>query len=110
MSRWIGKVPPPLVDCTAVVESPARKNAGGFAFGAAIAEDVKVAMAARSGNVEKCILIVYSGKTVHELQTRKIDEIEYCVILDQRTGATLPYILPHRLLPYRHFTCACHHP
>lgn len=49
-------VPPPFDDCTAVVESPARKNAGGFAFGAAIADDVRDAMVARMGSVEKCIL------------------------------------------------------
>ena len=49
-------VPPPPADCTAVVESPARKNAGGFAFGAATAVDVKVAMVARRGSAEKCML------------------------------------------------------
>ena len=52
----IGYAPPPPADCTAVVESPARKKAGGFGFGAAITEDVKVAMVARSGSVGRYML------------------------------------------------------
>lgn len=52
----VESVPPPPADCTAVVESPARKKAGGFAFGAATAVDVKDANVASRGIVEKCIL------------------------------------------------------
>jgi hypothetical protein len=54
--RTVKSVPPPPADCTAVVESPARKKAGGFAFGAATAVDVKVAMVASKESAEKCIL------------------------------------------------------
>jgi hypothetical protein len=60
-------VPPPPADCTAVVESPARKKAGGFAFGAANAEDVKVAIVARSGRVEKCILAILFKSNAQEM-------------------------------------------
>jgi hypothetical protein len=43
-------VPPPPADCTAVVESPARKNAGGFALsfaGALETQDTSVANVAK---------------------------------------------------------------
>jgi hypothetical protein len=58
-----GNIPPPPVDCTAVVESPARKKAGGFAFGAAIAEGMKDARVANRGRVDRCILNSRSDKT-----------------------------------------------
>jgi hypothetical protein len=64
-------VPPPPADCTAVVESPARKNAGGLdCFGAASA-DAKVAMVARSGSVamETYILKLCSEYTVGDEST-----------------------------------------
>jgi hypothetical protein len=54
--RIVESVPPPPADCTAVVESPARKKAGGFAFGAATVVDVRVAMVTSRGSAEKCIL------------------------------------------------------
>lgn len=66
MYRDVRTVPPPPADCTAVVESPARKSAGGLGcFGAASA-DAKVAMVAKSGSVaiEKCILTLCFGNAV----------------------------------------------
>lgn len=49
VQKLILNVPPPPVDCTAVVESPARKNAGGFScllVGVAAAKDSNCASAA----------------------------------------------------------------
>lgn len=66
MYRDARTVPPPPADCTAVVESPARKNAGSLGcFGAASA-DANVAMVVRSGSVAigKCILTLCFGNAV----------------------------------------------
>lgn len=57
-------MPPPPADCTAVVESPARKKAGGFALGVATAVDVKDANVASRGIVENCILTEGTDKAV----------------------------------------------
>lgn len=62
--RIVESVPPPPADCTAVVESPARKKAGGFAFGAATVVDVRVAMVTSRGSAEKCILTKGCDNTV----------------------------------------------